>query len=199
MKAFQVLIIVGGILLSIGLTLTVSAIRPGSTTQTITIPAGAEWYAYYAFSVLFSGSVSGEFQVLSSGSVNAYVMTQAQYDGFSQTGSGPSAFATSGSSGTFSVNLPSGGKYFLVFTHGAGWEGVAQDVRTTLQVNGIEPTFFVGGIVSFLIGVALVAVGLRKKRQAAAARPPEFPAQPKGVVLYGPPSPEEPPKPPGNP
>jgi|GEM_PF-3597636 len=199
MKAFKVLAIVGGILVSIGLILTVNAIVPGSTTETIAIPAGAEWYAYYEFSILFSGSVSGEFQVLSSGSVNLYVMTQAQYDGFSLTGDGPSLFTTSGSSGTFSANLPSGGKHFLVFTHGGGWEGVIQDVRTTLRVSGIEPTFFVGGIVLVLVGVALSALGLRKKRQAAAARPPEFPPQPGGVVLYGPPPPEEPPRPPGNP
>jgi len=199
MKAFKVLVIVGGILLSIGLILTLSAIGPGSTTRTLTIPAGAEWYFYYEFSLLFGGSVSGEFRVLSSGSVNLYVMTQAQYDGFSQTGGGPSVFTTGGSSGTFSVNLPSGGKHFLVFTHGGGWEGVSQDVRTTFQVNGIEPTFFVGGIALILPGVALFALGLRKKRQAAAARPPESPQQPTGVVLYGPRPPEEPPKPPGNP
>lgn len=197
MRAFKVLMVLGGILLSIGLILTANAILPGRTTETITIPAGGGWYAYYEFELLFSGSMSVEFQVLSGGTVKVYVMTQAQYDGFSQTGGGPSAFMTNGSSGTFSVSLPSGGRYFLVFAHGAGWEGMAQEVRTTLRVDGITPTSFVAGIVLSLLGIALLALGFRKKRQATAVPPLGQPPPPAGVVMYEPP--EEPPRPPSPP
>ena len=72
-----------------------------------------------------------------------------------------SLFSANGSSGSFAIDLPSSGTYYLVFAHGAGSEDSAQDVRVSYRVAGIEPEFIGVGSALIAPGIALVGLGLR--------------------------------------
>jgi hypothetical protein len=190
MKAFQILVAIGGILLFVGIGLVIYAVSPGSISETATIPSGSDWYVFYEFNLLAGGRIQATITERAGGVVDVYVYTRSQYASY-QTGSYPAnLFQTSGTTSSVDVTLPETGTYFLVVEHGTGYEGASQEVQVTATINGVDPGFLVGGIVVVALGAILTAVGVAKRRKAMGAAPPMAPP-PSDVVMY------EQPKPPG--
>ena len=117
--------------------------------------------------------MSGQFADLTGGVVNVYVFGETQYEWYAFIGLGQTLFSANGSSGTFAIDLPSSGTYYLVFAHGTGSEESRQEVRVSYRVAGIEPEFITVGSALIAPGIALVAVGLwiRERRHKRAASP----------------------------
>ena len=167
LKAFRVLLIIGGVLGLAGISLVASSFG-SSASSTTSIPAGSIWYMYYEFDVLGPGSLRGDYQETTGGALDLYVLTEAQYQSY-RTGTNMGSLWSLGSSnaGTIDVVLPGSGKYFLVADHGTSYEGVRQVVRFSLHLAGINPTTFAAGIGLLGAGVVVAALGVLKRRRFA--------------------------------
>lgn len=171
-KTPRVLLLVAGVLFLSGQALLTSSFFQGTQGTIATIPAGPTWFFPYHIKVLGSSRVSGQFADPAGGVVNVYVFGESQYEWYAFIGLGQGLFSTNGSSGTFSIDLPSSGTYYLVFAHGAGSEEARQEVRVSYRVAGIEPEFLGVGVPLIAIGIAGVALGLWwRDRQARGQNP----------------------------
>ena len=81
LKAFRVLLIIGGVLGLAGISLVASSFG-SSASSTTSIPAGSIWYMYYEFDVLGPGSLRGDYQETTGGALDLYVLTEAQYQSY---------------------------------------------------------------------------------------------------------------------
>jgi hypothetical protein len=152
LRAFHILLIVGGVLTLTAFPLLVSSLDT-SAAATTTIPAGP-WRMSYYFNLLGSGSLRGNFQETTGGSLNLFVLTEAQYNSYqSGTDGGSLLSVLSSRGGSFGVVLPGSGTYYLVADHGTDSFAIAQEIQFVVQVRGINPT-------TFLVGVGLVAAGV---------------------------------------
>ena len=166
-KAPRVLLLIGGVLFLSGQGFLAGSFLQGTQGTVATIPAGPAWFYVYEIKVLGSGRMSGQFADLAGDVVNLYVFGERQYEVYAFIGLGRSLFSANGSSGSFAIDLPASGTYYLVFAHGAGSEDSAQDVRVSYRVAGIEPEFMGVGVPLIAIGIAAVSLGLwRRDRQA---------------------------------
>ena len=166
-KAPRVLLLVGGVLFLSGQGFLAASFLQGTQGTVATIPAGPAWFYVYEIKVLGSSRVSGQFADLAGDVVNLYVFGERQYEVYAFIGLGRSLFSANGSSGSFAIDLPGSGTYYLVFAHGAGSEDSVQDVRVTYRVAGIEPEFIGVGLPLIAVGIAGVGVALwRRDRQA---------------------------------
>ncbi len=106
LKAFRVLLIIGGVLGLAGISLVASSFG-SSASSTTSIPAGSIWYMYYEFDVLGPGSLRGDYQETTGGALDLYVLTEAQYQSY-RTGTNMGSLWSLGSSnaGTIDVVLP---------------------------------------------------------------------------------------------
>ena len=199
LKAFRVLLIIGGVLGLAGISLVASSFG-SSASSTTSIPAGSIWYMYYEFDVLGPGSLRGDYQETTGGALDLYVLTEAQYQSY-RTGTNMGSLWSLGSSnaGTIDVVLPGSGKYFLVADHGTSYEGVRQVVRFSLHLAGINPTTFAAGIGLLGAGVVVAALGVLKRRRFAIRAGGHVP--PANVPSTDPPSSNrpDPPQPPMTP
>src|SRR5438477_9451681 len=125
-RVFRILLIVGGVLALAGISLVVSSLG-SSSSSTTSIPAGVRYYMYYEINILGSGSLRGDYQEISGGSLDVFVMTQDQYDSY-RTGSNFGSLWSLGSSrgGTIDVLVPRSGRYFVVGQHVRFYEGAAR-------------------------------------------------------------------------
>jgi hypothetical protein len=202
-RAWQVLIIVGGILALVGGAGVVSSFSV-RYTGTIPIPAGALWYFPLEFDVVGGGSLSIDYAVME-GTVNVYVLTEAQYAGYQYGGFSEGLFAIGDTAaGSFDVALPTSGKYFVTFEHGWGFEGMAQEVRTTVRLLGIDPAWLSVGLAFVAMGGTILAFGFVGKRRAMRVRMPTVwsgpaMAPPSDVFFFPLPARPEPPAPPSPP
>ena len=169
-KTPRVLLLVGGVLFLSGQALLAASFLQGAQGTVATIPAGPTWFFPYHIKVLGSSRVSGQFADPAGGVVNLYVFGETQYEWYAFIGLGQSLFSTNGSSGTFAIDLPSSGTYYLVFAHGAGSEDSRQEVRVSYRVAGIEPEFIGVGVPLIAIGIAGVGVGLWWRDRRARGR-----------------------------
>ena len=166
-KASRVLLLIGGVLFLSGQGLLSASFLQGTQGAVATIPPGPSWFFVYQIKVLGSSRVSGQFADLAGDVVNLYVFGERQYEVYAFIGLGRSLFSANGSAGSFAIDLPASGTYYLVFAHGAGSEDSAQDVRVSYRVAGIEPEFMGVGAPLIAIGIAAVGIGLwRRDRQA---------------------------------
>jgi len=187
--AIIALAVVGAILLLGGIAALTSSFQPLTDSATITIPSGAQWYYAYDFSLLANGHVSGSFQERTGGSVDVYVLTDAQYKVYDGGGSPQPLFSTAGSSGQLDVALPGSDTFHLVFDHGAGYDAVQQDVDVVITVSGIgPPTYVIAGVVALGIGTVLIAIAAWKERRDKRAPRPTFAPMQPNVPYYPPPS-----------
>ncbi len=159
-RVFRILLIVGGVLALAGISLVVSSLG-SSSSSTTSIPAGVRYYMYYEINILGSGSLRGDYQEISGGSLDVFVMTQDQYDSY-RTGSNFGSLWSLGSSrgGTIDVSLPGSGRYFLVAQHGTSYEETAQVVRLTVHLSGINPTTFGSGLSMLGAGLSIGSWGV---------------------------------------
>src|SRR5207237_9559952 len=116
-RLFRILLIVGGVLALAGVSLVFSSLGSSSSSTTST-PAGFRCYMYYEVNILGSGSLRGDYQEISGGSLDLFVMTQEQYD-YYRTGANFGSLWSLGSSrsGTIDVSLPGPARYVLVAGH----------------------------------------------------------------------------------
>lgn len=182
----HVLLVVGVIVAGIGAYGLVNAFYVQST-RTLSLPPGAEYYLRYEFNVLGGGSLHVEYAVTDTGVVDVFVFTEEQHRSYAR---GEPTFAlyeeSDRMSGTFSVSLPRPGRYFVAIDHGSAYEGSAQSVRTTIRLAGIDSSWFLGGLVLLPLGIALVGVGLMRKRKAKPGRAaPTVAPQPAPVEALG--------------
>jgi len=190
------LAVVGAILLLGGIAALTSSFQPLTDSATITIPSGAQWYYAYDFSLLANGHVSGSFQERTGGSVDVYVLTDAQYKVYDGGGSPQPLFSTAGSSGQLDVALPGSDTFHLVFDHGAGYDAVQQDVDVVITVSGIgPPTYVIAGVVALGIGTVLIAIAAWKERRDKLAPRAMYPPMQPNVPYYPPPTWSRPPQP----
>ena len=172
-KAPRVLLLVGGVLFLSGQALLAASFLQGTQGTVATIPPGPSWFYVYQFKVIGSSRMSGQFAALAGDVVNLYVFGEKQYELYAFIGWGNGLFSLNGSSGSFAIDLPSSGTYFLVLAHGPGSENSAQNVRVSYRVAGIEPEFITVGSGLIAPGIALVGLGLwmRERRHKRAASP----------------------------
>ena len=167
LKAFRVLLIIGGVLGLAGISLVASSFG-SSTSSTTSIPAGSIWYMYYEFNVLGPGNLRGDYQETTGGALDLYVLTEAQYQSY-RAGTNIGSLWSLGSSnaGTIDVVLPGSGKYFLVADHGTSYESVRQVVHFSLHLAGVNPTTFAAGIGLLGTGMVVAALGVLKRKMFA--------------------------------
>ena len=161
-RVFRILLIVGGVLALAGVSLVFSSLG-SSSSSTTSIPAGFRYYMYYEVNILGSGSLRGDYQEISGGSLDLFVMTQEQYD-YYRTGANFGSLWSLGSSrsGTIDVSLPGTGRYFLVADHGTSYEQTAQVVRLTVHLSGINPTTFGSGLAMLGVGLSIGSWGVQR-------------------------------------
>jgi hypothetical protein len=188
LRAFHILLIVGGVLTLTALPLLVSSLDT-SAAATTTIPAGP-WRMSYYFNLLGSGSLRGNFQETTGGSLNLFVLTEAQYNSYqSGTDGGSLLSVLSSRGGSFGVVLPGSGTYYLVADHGTDSFAIAQEIQFVVQVRGINPTTFLVGVGLVAAGVVFVFWGARRRRTNPWR--PFSGADTEGLATNGPPSSRE--------
>src|SRR2546428_530682 len=170
MRGYIVLLAVGIVAALIGVGVLAAGFSPQTHPLFFAISAGANRYVRYQFSVVTGGSVSGTFTA-DSGTVNVWVMTDAQHTAFIATGTLTYLSATSGASGAFSADLPSGGTYFVETGHGGGYESTVQTGTEDVTINALPTSPFVTSVVIIAVGAVLLGVGLwwRSRRYPAVA------------------------------
>jgi hypothetical protein len=169
-KAFRILLIVGGVLALAGVSLVFSSFG-SSSSSTTSIPPGPNWYMYYEFNVLGRGNLRGDYQETTGGDLDLYVLTAAQYASY-RAGTNIGSLWALGSSraGTIDVELPGSGKYFLVADHGTTYEQVQQVVRLSIHLTGIDPTIFPVGVAIFTAGFVISTFGVLRWRMFASRK-----------------------------
>src|SRR3989442_1489111 len=159
MRGYIVLLAVGIVAALIGVGVLAAGFSPQTHPLFFAISAGANRYVRYQFSVVTGGSVSGTFAA-DTGTVNVWVMTDAQHTAFISTGTLSYLSATSGASGAFSADLPSGGTYFVETGHGGGYESTTQTGTEEGTINALPTSPFVTSAVILAVGAILLGVGL---------------------------------------
>ncbi len=180
-RGYLVLIVFGLVVLLIGVgALAAAALVPQVTTTTFTLPPGQTYCTRFRFDTLTSGSVTVSFQV-SPGSVNEYVMTEAQHTAF-VSGAGLSYLASdTAPSGTFSASLPSGGTYFIESCHESSSAGLTQIGSHTMTVNAVSTGPFVVGVGAIVVAAILLGIGAWLR-----TRPPRPSVPPMPMYPYAP-------------
>ncbi len=201
MKAFKVLVVVGGVLLILGIILALGASTDDSRSSTFTIPGGSAYYYAYTFSGMFTGEqLTFNYDVSSSGTVDVYLLDAAAYGTYSYDLTVPSSlYASPGSVvGGGTVSIPADGTYYLVINHGNGYSGIAQAGQMTIHASGLNVTLLAVGIGFAVVGVVLLALGYRMRSKAQPV--PRGYVAPSQVTMFPPsgqglpPSPQPPPE-----
>jgi len=171
----------------IGAGLLAASTAPQTKRTTFHLPVG-NYYTYLPFDVLTGGTLDVTYSA-SPGLVEQSVMSAAQFSAYQSGSSASAMYDDFGSSGSFRIALPSGGTYYLVSTHAAGYESTDQTGTHTTTVNGIAPASFYGAVIAFIVAIVLVAVGLWLRTKPARSRMPSYPPYPfgPGVQFPGPP------------
>jgi hypothetical protein len=167
-------LVLGIILLVAGLSAAVYATFPAGTDTIAPIQANDSQYEYFTefeFSVLAGGSVQGTFSVLNGTPVTVFVFNDADYDSYVNGANLTGLHTTTAAGGTIDLQVPGFNTYHVVFAHAPGFESQEQDVAVNLTSTGIDPLFFLGGLVAVFIGVALLVVGVRRMRGSGAPAP----------------------------
>ncbi|HYM40241.1 MAG TPA: hypothetical protein VEY12_08890 [Thermoplasmata archaeon] len=173
---------IGIVVALIGAGLLVSGAPPWTRYGVFTLIPGSNHFTRYEIDVFSGGTVSVTFSVTSSGTVNVWVMTDAQHTAFLATGVLNYLAADSGSSGTFSATLPTGGTYFVETGHGSGYENLNETGLHTIVVNAWAAGAVDLALGAFVVAAVLVLIGLYlrtrpQKVRGYAVPPPYVPAQ----------------------
>lgn len=108
--------------------------------ETLKIPDGAGWHSFFELEMLKGGHVALEYTEGADGVVNVFILSEENYGLYQDTGRVLSRLkGTSGSTGTFGLEIPNDGTYYLVFEHGTGFEAISQDIQVTYSFAGLRP------------------------------------------------------------
>ncbi len=190
MRAFQALSIFGGLLLIGSVYLLIPPV-PFTASHDSTISAGGNMYLYDKLNVLRFGHLGGSFSQPQGEGLRVYVFTESEYNAFATQYVPQGLFLSDGpSSGTVSVSFPGPGNYYLVFTHGTGFENSAQSLSFSITVDGLNPVILAVGLGVLGAGAVLLVVGYRLRNKHL----DQISAQASDVIMFDKPSP--PPSPP---
>ncbi len=191
LRRYTILMAVGIAVALLGTGVLAAGAPPSTHTGVIALTATPNYYMRQQLDVFTGGAITVTFSVTSGGTFNVWVMTAAQHAAFIATGALAYLAADSGSSGTFSTALPSGGTYFVETGHGAGYENQAE----TGIVSSVVDAWMAGpvqvGIGILVFAAILVAIGLyyraKPERPPGAPTPPPYmPAQYPPYAAYPP-------------
>src|SRR5262249_37701677 len=106
------------------------------------------------------GHLGGQFSEQQGQSLRVYVFTASEYSSFSSGYNPQGLFLSDGpSSGTISVSFPAPGNYYVVFTHGTGYENSAQNFTFSINLDGYNPVMLGLGLGLLGSGVVLLVIG----------------------------------------
>jgi hypothetical protein len=186
MSIWKVLLVLGGIVLLLGVSLIAGGLQGYSHSETFSITAGEEWFSYFDIDMAEGASVSGEFLVLSGGTITYYFLDQTNYDGYLNGGPWSALASVSGSSGKLTGTAPRAGKYYLVFEHGPGYGLTEQSVRVSFTISGIDSASMVTGAAVAVVGGGMLAAGaVMRQRSLNRSRAVLSRLQASGVILFG--------------
>lgn len=183
MKKWKIFTTIASILIIIGIIITLGAtIASGEQTENFTIPSGP-YYFYFEAPQLVGGQVSGDYSI-STGSVSMYFLTESQYNYYQVYGVVfGSLYSTSGSSQTFSVDLPDSGTIYIIFEHGSGYESISQSGTVHFETSGISVMYTMLGVALLVIGIILIIIGTKMKKKEETEGPP-ISQKPTDVTLF---------------
>lgn len=196
----KVLILLGVIALVVGLGAASYGSLPLVAHETASLSpnsGGYEFFLSYDFSVLSGGHLDGSFSVLNGTPILVHVFNDGDYNAF-QNGQSPAGlYAATSVNGTLSVDLTGWETYHVVLQHAPGYGSSQQEIAVDLTSTGLDPGYFVGGIVGIVVGIVLVLEGILSLRKPAPAEPPwqvsEIPGSPGSYSQPLPPPPSAPP------
>lgn len=189
MRAFRLLISLGGILLIVGVYL---VLPPSSVSgsQNASIPSGANYFYRIGFDVYKAGRISGTFSETNGSGITLYIFTQDQYAAFKAGQSTNNLFTAVGSTGSFSASVAYPGTYYITMQHGSAFTGQTQNVQVSWLLDGSNPTILGIGFTVLAAAVVMIVIGYRKM---ARAQPPPSATD---VIRFDKPESENPPPPP---
>ena len=169
MRMSKVLGVLATIFLAIGVIVTIWAFQPAEQSEEKTIPFGEEWIIYYEFSGWINGHLTGDFVVApENGMVTVHIMDREAYEGYILTGIlSDTLYTETGPSGSFSVDIPSTSKYYLVFEHSD--RITEQTFDLDLKMTGIIMMFLVAGIATIVVAIFIAVISLRMKAKEGAS------------------------------
>lgn len=183
MQRIKIIVAVGVILLFLGIILLFGSFVSDSESDTLTIPAGSDWHYFLEFFLPADGQVSGDFEETLGRSVDCFIFSESQYDSYIMGYSTGSLYHYSGSTGTFSVNAPESGKYYVVFDHGSGNEDSSQSVKVNVRIGGFNIILAAIALMFIVIGIALAITGYRSKKELDKLKEPVTP-QESDVIIF---------------
>jgi hypothetical protein len=182
-KGFQVLLIIGGLLIIVGVYLAIPPV-PFTSSHTANLPSGGNYYYELGLQVGKGGHISGTFSELSGNTIVLYLFNSAQYGAYRSGSVYDSMFQTSGTTGSFSANVLTPGAYYIVLQHGANTANQAQNVQVSYTIDGMNLIYLGSGLGVLIVGLVLAAFGYRRKSKVT---PPRAVTD---VVVFGEPKPE---------
>ena len=173
----------------LGVTMIGLGFYPWSQTNVVEIPGEASVYINWDIAGYIDGHLSGHFTT-DVGTINLFILTSEQYQTYKRNFLDPedSLYSFTGSSGSFSIDLPdlalsfdllglvndalSVVKYHICVDHGTT-EGVGQTVTLHMETKGTCVVFIWRGMVTLVtcIGGTVLASRRNAKEDAAMRRP----------------------------
>lgn len=185
MKWSRVLVAFGVILLIIGLAVAAGGVVHSPTDRTFSIPAGQYYFNYHSEGLSAGQTVQMDFTVTGGSAIDAFIFSEAQWSDYNIDGSAASLASASGSQGSVSLKVETGGTYYVVIDHGSGYSSSVQEGKTTTKITGTNVNSVIMGVVILVVGVLLLVGGMiLRKREAAAIKELWQQQQAAGVVYY---------------
>ena len=189
MKSHKILAAIGYVVIVLGLGALVyeGFIASGSGESSMTIPAGEGYFASFQTksSMWMNAHLDGTVEVQGAGTTDVFVLDSAQYEEYAyDLEPTTSLWSSHGSGGTFSVDLPGTGRYYIVANHGADSASVDQTVTLSYTISGINLLYVIVGAVMMAIGIALSVVSLRMKKKEKGPAIPLATASPAEVKMF---------------
>ena len=166
-RGAKVLIVIAIVFLLAGLGAAAFAFLPTAIQDTAPIPPdtnGTEYFNEYDFAVLAGAHLDGTYSVLNGTPITIFVYNDADYQAYIHGSNLSGVFTTTGTGGPLHIDVPGFGTYHFITQHGPGSHSVEQDVQLSLTETGIDPGYFLGGIIAIVIGVVLLVLGIRRLR-----------------------------------
>lgn len=183
MQRIKILMVVGGILIFLGISILLGSFVSDRISDTIKIPPGSDWHYYLEFNLPAGGQVTGDFEETLGRTVDFYLFSESQYNSYCHRIPTGSLYHDSGSSGNFSVTVPESGKYYMAFDHGSGYASSSQSVKVNAQISGFNVILAVVALTFIVMGIALIVSGYRSKKKWDELKAPATPKD-SDVIMF---------------
>lgn len=163
-----VLTSLGASIVLFGVLTLVGAFATGGSTHARTADIPPQHYVYFhSKNPIANGHLSGSYSI-TPGNVSFYIFTSDEYKAYSDTGIADSLYSSSYSSGSFSVDIPGAGVYYVVVEHSRdpALQSTSQALTLTYSISGIAVNFVALGVVILVTSAVLIAIGTRMRSNA---------------------------------